>query len=224
MAQARAAMKLDWSKLGTQLGLRGSTASSLAAFKKRNDDARRKVQALSDAPQTVDFGHYRSVLRNQSVIDEIEGHFKSFKPVTYDVNKQLQAIEQFQKVAMRNAEETKEKVEVELRSLEKALGDIEGARPWEETTVDEIVAAAPEIDEYVAKLVKKGRWMPPGYYVSDLLCTPFHYIARWLLTSSDRRNSQITLSCRQYVRPYTLHHLVHSLLIHCFMQLKRQSN
>lgn len=159
-------MKLDWSKLGTQLGLRGSTASSLAAFKKRNDDARRKVQTLSEAPQTIDFGHYRSLLKNQSVIDEIEGHFKSFKPVTYDVNKQLSAIEQFEKVAMRNAEETKEKVEVELRSLEKALGDIEGARPWEETTVDEIVAAAPEIDEYVTRLVKKGKWMPPGYHVS----------------------------------------------------------
>jgi F-type H+-transporting ATPase subunit d len=160
-------MKLDWSKLGTQLGLRGSTASSLAAFKKRNDDARRKVQSLSETPQTVDFGHYRSVLKNQSAIDEIENHFKSFKPVTYDVSKQLQAIEEFEKVAMRNAEETKEKVEVELRSLEKALGDIEGARPWEETTVDEIVAAAPEIDEYVTRMVKKGRWMPPGYYVSE---------------------------------------------------------
>jgi F-type H+-transporting ATPase subunit d len=129
-------MKLDWSKFGAQLGLRGSTASSLAAFKKRNDDARRKVQALSDTPQTVDFGYYRSILKNQSIIDEIEGHFKSFKPVTYDVNKQLGAIEQFEKVAMLNAQETKEKVEVELRSLEKALGDIEGARPWEETTVD----------------------------------------------------------------------------------------
>ena len=124
------------------------------------------MQALSEAPQTVDFGHYRSLLKNHSVIDEIEAHFRSFKPVTYDVSKQLAAIEQFEKVAMRNAEETKEKVEVELRSLEKALGDIEGARPWEETTVDEVAAAAPQIDEYVARLVKKGRWMPPGYHVS----------------------------------------------------------
>lgn len=52
-----------------------------------------------------------------------------------------------------------------MRSLEKALGDIEGARPWEETTVDEVVEAAPEIDKYVEELVKKGRWMPPGYQV-----------------------------------------------------------
>jgi len=156
-------MKLDWSKLQSSLGLRGTTASSLQAFKKRNDDARRKLQVLQDQPQTVDFGHYRSLLKNTAVIDEIENHYKNFKPKTYDVNKQIKAIESFEQVAMKNAEETKGKVEVELRSLEKALGDIEGARSWDETTVDEVVQAAPEIDEYTEKLVKKGRWMPPGY-------------------------------------------------------------
>ncbi len=45
------------------------------------------------------------------------------------------------------------------------MGDIEGARPWDETTVDEITKAAPEVEEYTEKLVKKGRWMPPGYLV-----------------------------------------------------------
>lgn len=99
------------------------------------------------------------------MIDEIEQYYKGFKPKTYDVSKQIKAIESFEQVALRNAEETKNKVEVELRSLEKALGDIEGARPWEETTVDEVVEAAPEIDKYVEELVKKGRWMPPGYQV-----------------------------------------------------------
>ena len=99
------------------------------------------------------------------MIDEIEQYFKTFQPKTYDVSKQIRAIEAFEQVAVKNAEDTKEKVAVELRSLEKALGDIEGARPWEETTVDEIAGAAPEIDEYTARLVKKGRWMPPGYQV-----------------------------------------------------------
>ena len=124
------------------------------------------MQVLSDQPTSVDFGYYRSVLKNTAVIDEIEQHFKSFQPKTYDVNKQLKQIEAFEQVAMKNAEETKGKVEVELRSLEKALGDIEGARGWDETTVDEIAKAAPEIDEYTERLVKKGRWMPPGYLVS----------------------------------------------------------
>ena len=80
---------------------------------------------------------------------------------------------------MKNAEETKGKVEIELRSLEKALGDIEGARPWDETTVDEITKAAPEVDEYTEKLVKKGRWMPPGYLVRIRL---FYHVPSLLLT------------------------------------------
>merc|ERR1711939_487756 len=108
-------MKLDWSKVGTQLGLRGSTATALANFKKRNDEARRRVQVLSGQPTTVDFGHYRSVLKNTAVIDEIEQYFKTFQPKTYDVNKQIKAIE----------------------SLEQALNDNEGARPWDELTVDD---------------------------------------------------------------------------------------
>jgi len=158
-------LKLDWSKVGTQLGLRGSTATALANFKKRNDDARRLVLHLQDQPVTVDFGHYRSILKNTAVVDEIEQYFKTFQPKTYDVSKQIKAIESFEQIALKNAEETKSKVEVELRSLEKALSDIEGARPWEETTVDEVAAAAPEIDEYTSRLVQKGRWMPPGYQV-----------------------------------------------------------
>ena len=165
--QSRAVSKLDWSKVGTQLGLRGSTASALANFKKRNDDARRRVQVLSEQPTTVDFSHYRSVLKNTAVIDEIEQYFKTFQPKTYDVSKQIKAIESFEQVAIKNAEETKSKVEVELKSLEKALSDIEGARPWDQTTVDELAKAEPEIDEYTAKLVKNGKWMPPGYLVRE---------------------------------------------------------
>ena len=106
------------------------------------------------------------MLKNTAVIDEIEQYYKSFQPKTYDVNKQVKQIEAFEQVAMKNAEETKGKVEVELRSLEKALGDIEGARGWDEVTVEEIAKAAPEIDEYTERMVKKGRWMPPGYHVS----------------------------------------------------------
>lgn len=133
--QRSAALKLDWAKVTSSLGLRGQTAASLQAFKKRNDDARRKVQLLSEAPQTVDFAHYRKVLKNQAIVDEIENHFKSFKPATYDVNRQLKAIEAFEAQAVKNAEETKGKVETELKQLRETLANIESARPFEELTV-----------------------------------------------------------------------------------------
>ncbi|KAF2277650.1 mitochondrial ATP synthase [Westerdykella ornata] len=158
-----AALKLDWTKIGTQLGLKGSTAASLQAFKKRNDDARRKVQMLSEQPQTVDFAYYRSVLKNTAIVDEIERSFNAFKPQTYDVNRQIKAIEAFEAQAVKSAEETKSVVDKELRDLQKTLKNIEEARPFSDLTVDEVAAAQPDIDKRTEQLVSKGRWHVPGY-------------------------------------------------------------
>ncbi|KAI4100920.1 MAG: hypothetical protein L6R37_005172 [Teloschistes peruensis] len=164
MAAGRsAAVKLDWNKVTTSLGLKGSTAASLQAFKKRNDDARRKLAALQNLPQTVDFSHYRSTLGNTAVVDEIEGHFKGFKPKTYDVGRQVKAIEAFEAQAMKGAQQTREQVDREVQSLEKALRDIETARPFEDLTVDEVIVADPEIDRRTEWLVSRGRWSVPGY-------------------------------------------------------------
>lgn len=133
--QRSASLKIDWTRLGAQLGLRGNTANSLVAFKKRNDDARRKLQALSEQPQEVDFAYYRSVLKNTAIVDQIEKDFKAFKPATYDVNRQIKAIDAFQAQAVKSAEETAGKVEEELKALQKTLKNIEEARPFEDLTV-----------------------------------------------------------------------------------------
>lgn len=135
LPQRSASLKLDWSRVASSLGLRGQTAASLQAFKSRNDTARRQLQQLSELPTTVDFAHYKATLKNQAVVDEIERRFKAFKPATYDVNRQLKAIETFEAEAVRNAQATKEKVDLELKDLEKTLQNIEQARSFEELTV-----------------------------------------------------------------------------------------
>jgi hypothetical protein len=119
----------------SSLGLRGQTVASLQAFKKRNEDARRRVQLLSEQPSQVDFTHYRSILKNTAVVDEIEKHFSAFKPATYDVARQIKAIEAFETQAIKNAEETKGRVDLELKDLAKTLKNIEEARPFEDLTV-----------------------------------------------------------------------------------------
>ncbi|KAK0613090.1 hypothetical protein B0T17DRAFT_542781 [Bombardia bombarda] len=163
MAARSAALKLDWAKVTTSLGLRGQTVVGLQAFKKRNDDARRKLQLLSELPTKVDFSEYRGVLKNRAIVDEIEKRFAAFKPATYDLSRQLKAIEAFEVEAVKNAEATKQKVDLELKDLEKTLMNIENARPFDQLTVDEVAAAEPSIDEKTAKLVSKGRWAVPGY-------------------------------------------------------------
>ncbi|TKA22116.1 ATP synthase subunit d, mitochondrial [Salinomyces thailandicus] len=164
MAAARTAVqKIDWATLPQKLGLRGSTAQSLQTFKKRHDDARRRVQLLSEQPQTVDFAQYRSILKNQAIVDDIEKQVGSFQVKKYDVGRQIKSIEAFEAQAVKSAEETKGKVDAELKDLEATLKNIESARPFEDLTVDEVVAARPEIDERVSQLVSKGRWAVPGY-------------------------------------------------------------
>lgn len=128
-------MKIDWANLAPKLGLRGSTAQALANFKKRNDDARRRVQLLSEQPQSVDFSQYRAALKNTAVVDDVEKQVNGFQIKKYDVGRQLKAIEQFEAQAVQAAEQTKVKVDAELKDLDKTLQNIEGAMSWEDLTV-----------------------------------------------------------------------------------------
>ena len=83
----------------------------------------------------MDFALYRSNLKNQAVVDEIEQKVKAFKPKTYDVSSQIKAIESYEAQALKTAHETKGAVDKELVDLEKTLKNIEDARPFEDLTV-----------------------------------------------------------------------------------------
>lgn len=48
----------------------------------------------------MDLAHYRSVLKNKAVVDEAEKLLREFKPVTYDVNTHVKAIETFEAKAV----------------------------------------------------------------------------------------------------------------------------
>lgn len=93
------------------------------------------MQQLSEQPSTVDFAAYRSQLKNQDIVADIEKQFNSFTVKKVDVGRQVKAIEAFEAQAVKSAEETKGKVDAELRDLEKTLKNIETARPFEDLTV-----------------------------------------------------------------------------------------
>ena len=157
-----AALKVDWAKVTTSLGLRGQTAASLQAFKQRNENARRRVQALSEQPTTVDFAHYRSVLKNQAVVAEVERRFKEFKPAAYDVQRQLKAIDAFEVEAVRNAQAAKEKVELELKDLQATLKNIETARPFDELTVVRVMFFSVNVEKEEEEEEEEGEKMDEG--------------------------------------------------------------
>ena len=68
-------------------------------------------------------------------MDEIEGAVKGFKPATYDLARQVKAIEAFEAQAIKSAEETKGKVDEQLKDLERTLKNIEDTRSIDELTV-----------------------------------------------------------------------------------------
>ncbi|KAF9434725.1 ATP synthase d subunit [Entomortierella beljakovae] len=158
-----AAAHIDWTKLSTSLGLKTETVAALTAFRKRNEEARRVLGDLKEQKTAVDFAHYRKVLKNQAVVDELEKSFKAFKPTSYDVQAQIKSIEAVESKALDRAKTTATKVESELADLEATLKNIESSRPIEELTVDDVLKTRPEIAEKVDAALAKGKWDTKGY-------------------------------------------------------------
>lgn len=107
---ATKAAAIDFSKILSS-GIGKETQAQIVAFRKRADEARRALANLQNQPTSVDLSHYKSVLKvrdstrqltsqNQSVVSQAEKILGEFKPVTYDVNAQVKAIESFEATAV----------------------------------------------------------------------------------------------------------------------------
>jgi F-type H+-transporting ATPase subunit d len=163
MAAKAATVAVDFARIYSSLGLGKETIAALQAFRKRHSEAQRLHAHYSAQSTTVDFHHYRSVLKNKAIVDEVEKSFKDFKPVTYDVGAHVKAIEAFEAKAVAKAQETERHIEQELKDLQATLANIEDARPFEDLTVQDVGTAHPRITEAVENMVKKGKWSVPGY-------------------------------------------------------------
>lgn len=98
MASSVRAAAINWSKLNVTLPQ--ETVASLQAFRKRNDEVKRVLAELKEQTTTVDFAHYRKVLKNQNIVDQAEKAVTNFKPVSYNLDAQLNVINQFESKAV----------------------------------------------------------------------------------------------------------------------------
>ncbi|KAF9008854.1 ATP synthase d subunit [Cyathus striatus] len=163
MASKATTVAVDFARIYSSLGLGKETIASLQAFRKRHSEAQRLANAYSNQPITIDLAHYRSILKNRAIVDEAEKLLSEFKPVTYDVNAHVKAIETFEAKAVAKAQETEAKIEEELNELQATLANIEEARPFEDLTTEDVAKAHPRILEAVETMIKKGKWTVPGY-------------------------------------------------------------
>ncbi|CCF48471.1 hypothetical protein NDA11_006235 [Ustilago hordei] len=162
MAARAAAAAVDLAKI-SNLGLGKQTLAQISAFRKRADDAKRQLAQLKQQNTDVDFAHYNKVLRNKDVVSQAQKILSEFKPVTFDVKAQLKAIDAFEAKAVEQAQASSSKIEAELKDLKSTLQNIQDARSFDQLTVDDVVAARPEIGRTVDEMVKKGKWTTPGY-------------------------------------------------------------
>ncbi|EIE76791.1 hypothetical protein G6F57_003124 [Rhizopus arrhizus] len=161
MASSVRAAAINWSKLNVTLPQ--ETVVSLQAFRKRNEEVKRALSELKEQSTSVDFAHYRKVLKNQNIIDQAEKAVNSFKPVSYNLDAQLNVINQFESKAVAKAEKTVKQIEQELKELQATLSNIQQSRPVEQLKVDDVVAANPKLIKEVEESIKKGEWSVPGY-------------------------------------------------------------
>jgi ATP synthase D chain, mitochondrial (ATP5H) len=127
--------KIDWNKLTSALSLTPHTTSSLTSFRKRNVDAHTKLNTLRASRTEIDFSYYRSLLKNQAVVDQIERAAKQFKPATYDVGVILKGIDGFEAEAVKNAEDTEKKIAEQMVDLEETVKNIDQSRHPDELSV-----------------------------------------------------------------------------------------
>ncbi|EIM88153.1 mitochondrial ATP synthase [Stereum hirsutum FP-91666 SS1] len=162
-SKAATTAAVDFTRIYSSLGLGKETVAALQAFRKRHSDAQRINATYAAQPTTVDIAHYKSVLKNQEIVNEAEKILADFKPVTYDVSSHVKAIETFEVKAVAKAKETEAQIDVELKELQATLANIEEARPFEDLTAEDVAQAHPRIVEAVETMLKKGKWTVPGY-------------------------------------------------------------
>jgi hypothetical protein len=95
-----ASSKINWTKLTSAIAGRQQTQAALSNFRKEYEDAKRQLSVLQEQKTTVDFSQYRSVLKNQKVVDELEKTLKNFKPVTYNLAAQQTLISAYETKAV----------------------------------------------------------------------------------------------------------------------------
>ncbi|KAJ1499107.1 ATP synthase d subunit [Coelomomyces lativittatus] len=160
MSQPKTVRKaLDLAKLAAALKLKQETTQALNAFRKRHEELLRMVGELQESRQSIDFQSYRSILKNQKIVDEAESVFKNYVPSAFPLEAQFKVIQAFQTISLEKAAETERQLQEQLKDLNETLKNIKEARPVEELSMEDIVQAVPSIDATVTQRSKNHDWI-----------------------------------------------------------------
>ena len=90
----------DWTTIYNRLGLGRETIAALQAFRARNTSASNRNAALKSTIPEIDLSHYKSVLKDQAAVAQLEKVLRDFKAVNYDVSKWDNLVNSFETKAV----------------------------------------------------------------------------------------------------------------------------
>ena len=97
---ARAVTKINWGDLFAAASKVPKVSAGLVEFKKSYDEMKRELETLQAQKTEINFNHYKSVLKNKSIVDKLEKTYKNFAPIKYDHNDAISIIEKYEKIAV----------------------------------------------------------------------------------------------------------------------------
>ncbi|PVU99606.1 hypothetical protein BB559_000564 [Furculomyces boomerangus] len=154
---------IDWPRVSAVLARKPEVVKSLSAFNKKFQEVDRELVLLKEQKLDLDFDHYRKVLKNKKIVDDMELKFKSYEIKKLDTKEHLKIIGEFESSATASATGYASELETKLSGLFETVGNIENARPVNQVTTDDIVTARPETIAEVEDMVRKGEYTVPGY-------------------------------------------------------------
>lgn len=149
----------DWLKYSHLITDDGVKAT-LKGFSARRDEVNKLLATYGSEPEAVNFNHYRSVLKDTSLVDALEAEYNRLlknSKSAFDSPEYKEFLSGFDgnvDGARSVAQEQVGKINAELQSVEHEVSLLKQNRTTYETTVDDVLKQFPhfeeEIDEEIA--------------------------------------------------------------------------
>jgi hypothetical protein len=126
--------KIDWNRL---LKLSGSNTTTVSNLQGKWSQAAGKMNALSDALPKIDFGYYRKMVADPSLVDKLQKEYENAQ-IAYpkDAANRFKELEEYAKTEEKRAQEFIKLAEGEVEILRKEFDRWDNVPPADETTYE----------------------------------------------------------------------------------------
>jgi len=126
--------KIDWSRL---IKLSGSNTTTVSNLQSKWSQTAVKMNALSDALPKIDFGYYRKMVTDPSLVDKLQKEYENVQ-IAYpkDTANRFKELEEYAKSEEQRAQSFIKLAEGEVENLRKEFGRWDNVPPADEVTYE----------------------------------------------------------------------------------------